>query len=192
MSSFVYNTDVKFVFKEASEQLLQDNMSDSVHLGEFYACFVFFLFFSSRTLLEPPQTLPLSPVQGCNVNIKEIYLVFFFFFFFLANVVDNQSQAWSSPSGERQPWRLEDKLNSLSFFFCFVLFVCFLVYWKSKLGGLFIHMFVAALKFTQKHTCTHTPRTHFSTTLKTQTPRAFGPSAFYFQGEDANLVEMML
>lgn len=46
-------------------------------------------------------------------------------------------------------------------------------------------MFVAAQVYTH---------THFSTTLKTQTPRAFDPSAFFFffQGEDANLEEMML
>lgn len=69
LSSFVYYTHVKFVFKEASEQLLQDNMSDNVHLGEFYACYIF-LFLSlslSLSLLLPSN----PPVQVCTVNIKK-------------------------------------------------------------------------------------------------------------------------
>lgn len=118
--------------------------------------YVFFLFFSSRTRLEPHQNLPLSPVQVCNVNIKEIYLVVFSFFCECCR--QSVSGLVQSQRGERQPWRLEDKLNSLSHFFFFFCFVCFFVYWKSKLGGLFIHMFVAALKFTRKHTCTTHPK----------------------------------
>lgn len=42
LSTFVYYTCKKFGFKEASEQLLQDNISDNVHLGEFYACSIFY------------------------------------------------------------------------------------------------------------------------------------------------------
>lgn len=53
LSSFVYYTHVKFVFNEASEQLLQDNMSDNVHLGEFYACYIFS--FSLSVSFNTPQ-----------------------------------------------------------------------------------------------------------------------------------------
>lgn len=68
LSSFVYYTHVKFVLNEASEQLLQDNMSVNVHLGEFYACSIF-----SFSLSVSFNTPPVAPVQVCNMNIKNCF-----------------------------------------------------------------------------------------------------------------------
>lgn len=194
MSSFVYYTHVKFVFKEASEQLLQDNMSDNVHLGEFYACYIFSLslFFFSLSLclclfLNPPA----PRVQVCNVNIKKSTFSF--------------ECCRQSVSGRVQFLQgvraLQADRQTQLFFFLLLLFLFLFEDLKKKLYlhllevkilevFLFIHMFVAAQVYT------HTSLLH----SKTQTPRAFDPSAFFFffhfifffQGEDANLEEMML
>lgn len=85
---------------------------------------------------------------------------------FLWNVVDNQSQAGSS---------CRESIDKLLFDKYKCLF--------ASTGSLnFVHSYVSwLLKFT------HTSLLH-----STQTPRAFDPSAFYFQGEDANVEEMML
>lgn len=146
MSSFVYYTHVKFVFKEASEQLLQDNMSDNVHLGEFYACYIFFFFF----FLSLTVLIPLSPCSGVLREFKKSTCFFFW------NVVDNQSQAGSSPCGGWEPCGLTYK----TFIF---------IYWKFKLGGLFIHMFVAAQVYT--HTFLYYTQ---------NTPRALIPLFLFF------------
>ncbi len=63
LSSFVYYTHVKFVFNEASEQLLQDDMSDNVHLGEFYACYIFSFSLSLSLLITPPPTPHPTPFR---------------------------------------------------------------------------------------------------------------------------------
>lgn len=101
-------------------------------------CFLFL----SRTLLKNPQTFPLSLVQVCNVKIKEIYLLLW----------ECCRQSVSGRVQSQRGVRALEAIRQTKLFY----FYLFFVYWKSKLGGLFIHMFVAALKFTQKHTHTDT------------------------------------
>lgn len=118
-------------------------------------------------------------------------------YLFIENVVDNQSKAGSSPCRHSEPCRLTDKLLVMYVFFnsfyknIFWSFFCLFI--LMHLLEVCSFMFVAAQVYT--HTHTHTSQLHFSTTLKPQTPRAFDPSALIkkcFQGEDANLEEMML
>lgn len=122
-------------------------MSDNVHMGESYACYIFT--FSLSVSFTPPTS-----VQVCNVNIKTST-------FFFLNVVDNQSQAGSSPAGSESPAGGHTNKNTLLFASTGSLI---------KLGG-FVYPYVRSCS---------SLHTHFSTTLKTQTPRAFDPSAFFF------------
>lgn len=68
----------------------------------------------SLSLLPPP---PDPSVQVCNVNIKTST-------FFFLNVVDNQSQAGSSPAGSESPAGGHTNKNTC-------------IYWKSKKIGRF-------------------------------------------------------
>lgn len=74
-------------------------------------------------------------------------------------------------------WVLPAGSPSTNFCLTVQMFIC--IYWKSK--------FCSFICFVAAQVYTHTSLLH-----STQTPRAFDPSAFYFQGEDANVEEMML
>lgn len=99
-----------------------------------------------------------SPVQVCALNESTFSL----------ECCRQSVSGWVLPCRE-----LIDKQTLL--FDNYKLFIC--IYWKSKFLEVCLFIcFVAAQVYT------HTSLLH-----STQTPRAFDPSAFYFQGEDANV-----
>lgn len=132
---------------------------------------VIFSLFLSLSLLMPPN----PPVQVCNVNIKKST-------FSLECCRQSVSGRVQSLQGVRA---LQAGRQTKLYFFRLTIKNCLCIYWKSKFGGLFIHMFVAAQVYT--HTQTHTLLLH----SKYKHLVHLIPLLF-FQGEDANLAEMML